>query len=87
MRDVRAVRKPGSVPRIGHPLRGNDHSSTPDVADGIKRPTQGLGRATLKRPSIWPCSRWGLPSLRCHHRSGELLPRLFTLTQSGVSIT
>jgi hypothetical protein len=30
-------------------------------------------------PPIWPCSGWGLPCLRCHHRSGALLPRLFTL--------
>jgi len=29
---------------------------------------------------IWPCSGWGLPCPRCHHRGGELLPRLFTLT-------
>ena len=30
-------------------------------------------------PPIRPCSGWGLPGLRCYHRSGELLPRLFTL--------
>ena len=33
-------------------------------------------------PSIRSCSRWGLPGLRCRHRSGELLPRRFTLTPS-----
>jgi hypothetical protein len=33
-------------------------------------------------PSIRSCSKWGLPCLRCHHQSGELLPRLFTLTSS-----
>ena len=29
------------------------------------------------------CSRWGLHSPACHHASGELLPRLFILTQNG----
>jgi len=29
---------------------------------------------------IWPCTAWGLPCPRCHHRSGGLLPHLFTLT-------
>ena len=39
-------------------------------------------RATLERSPIWSCSVWGLPCLRCHHRSGALLPHLFTLTAS-----
>ena len=42
---------------------------------------RSIGRATLQRAKpIWSCSGWGLPCL--HHRwwSGELLPRLFTLT-------
>ena len=82
--DVRAGHKPGSVSRIGYPLRDNGHSSIPIIANGIKQPTQGLGRVALKRPSIWSCSGWGLPSLRCHHQSGELLPRLFTLTPHPV---
>ena len=30
-------------------------------------------------PAIWPCTGWGLPCPRCHHRGGELLPRHFTL--------
>ena len=30
---------------------------------------------------IWPCTAWGLPCLRCHHRSGGLLPHLFNLTR------
>ena len=29
---------------------------------------------------IWPCNPQGLPCDRCHHRPGELLPHLFTLT-------
>ena len=38
----------------------------------------GDGPGTLC-PSIRSCSGWGLPGLRCRHRSGELLPRRFTL--------
>ena len=39
-----------------------NHSSGTRVAARLVRPTQGLGRATLRRPSTWPCSGWGLPS-------------------------
>jgi hypothetical protein len=83
---ARAGHKPGSVSRISYPLRDNGHSSIPTIANEIKQPTRGLGRVALKRPSIWSCSGWGLPSLRCHHRSGELLPHLFTLTPHPVLI-
>ena len=34
-------------------------------------------------PAIRPCSGWGLPGLRCHHRSGGLLPHHFTLTPTS----
>jgi len=27
-----------------------------------------LERAALLRSPIWPCTGWGLPSCRCHHR-------------------
>ena len=40
-----------------------------------------IGRAALKRFSIWFCTRWGLPCQPCRHGSGELLPRHFTLTR------
>ena len=32
-------------------------------------------------PPIWPCTTRGFPCLRCHHRSGGLLPHLFTLAK------
>jgi CheY-like chemotaxis protein len=77
---VAVARKPGSVaqPEVALGLRG-DHSSATTVTGRLLRPTLGLGRATLQRPSTWPCSGWGLP---CHNRCrlrGGLLPRLFTL--------
>jgi len=65
---VRAGHKPGSVSRSSHPHRDNGHSSSLDVAIEIKRPTRELGRTTLQRSPIWSCSRWGLPSTRCHQR-------------------
>ena len=42
-----------------------------------------IGRAALKRFPIWSCTGWGLPCLSCHHESGELLPRRFTLTPAN----
>src|SRR6266852_4129869 len=32
-------------------------------------------------PPIWPCTARGFPCPRCHHRSGGLLPHLFTLAK------
>ena len=50
------------------------------VARHLVRPTRGLGRATRKRPSIWSCTGWGLPSSPVARGTGALLPHLFTLT-------
>src|SRR2546427_13093465 len=35
-------------------------------------------------PPIWPCTTRGFPCLRCRHRSGGLLPHLFTLAKRCV---
>ncbi len=40
----------------------------------------GPGRPS---PPIWPCTTRGFPCLRCCHRSGGLLPHLFTLAKRG----
>ena len=37
-------------------------------------------------PPIWPCTTRGFPCLRCCHRSGGLLPHLFTLAKRGERI-
>ena len=50
------------------------------IARHLVRPTRGLGRATRKRPSIWSCTGWGLPSFPVTREAGALLPHLFTLT-------
>ena len=39
-----------------------------------------LGEPGRLSPPIWPCTTRGFPCLRCCHRSGGLLPHLFTLT-------
>ena len=80
-----------SISRVLSPTRspGDDHFSGPPVAEAALATVPGsAGRAILRHgvaPAscslIWSCSRWGLPCLRCHHRSGELLPRRFTLTR------
>jgi hypothetical protein len=36
------------------------------VARRLLRPTRELGRAILKRPPIWSCTGWGLPSFPGH---------------------
>ena len=53
MKRVAASRKPNSVPFAARRLaaaarRHDDHSSSPAIADGIKRPTRRLGRAVRR---------------------------------------
>jgi len=57
--------KPGSVPEDQVVII---HLGRRLPAASCDRPG-GLGRAALWRLPIWSCSGWGLPSLRCHHRS------------------
>ena len=45
-----------------------------DCASALSEP----GRLS---PPIWPCTTRGFPCLRCCHRSGGLLPHLFTLAK------
>ena len=54
----------------------------PAIARGLERPTHP-GDGPSHMGFVWPCSGWGLPCLRCRHRSGELLPRHFTLALAG----
>jgi len=58
-----------------------NHSSGTRVAARLVRPTQGLGRATLRRPSTWPCSGWGLPCRNRYRLRGGLLLHRFTLAR------
>ncbi len=80
---VAASRKPGSVACLRCLQRAGGHSSGTLVAERLVRPTQGLGRTTLERPSTWPCSGWGLPCRNRYRLRGGLLPHLFTLTRGA----
>ena len=80
--------KPSSVPAqpsVYVPRRDFLPSGRPAAAIHLALPLpagssgQPGDRAGLPWSPIRPCSGWGLPGLRCHHRSGELLPHLFTL--------
>src|SRR6267378_7669302 len=51
--------------------------SAPACANALIEP----GRLS---PPIWPCTTRGFPCLRCCHRSGGLLPHLFTLAKRCV---
>ena len=66
---VRAAHKPNSVPGSGHPCRVTIIHLWMPVARHLLRPTRELERATLKRSSIWSCTRWGLPSFPGHPRN------------------
>ncbi len=73
-----------SAPRAIIPLAPILLSGSSGLPEGCvhrvppKRERQGLEPGQLS-PPIWPCSVWGLPCPRCRHRSGALLPHLFTL--------
>ena len=68
---AKKIRSDQPVSRILYPCtvtrcRGNDHSSRMHVAVHLKQPTRKLGRAALKRFSIWSCTGRGLPSFSSH---------------------
>ncbi len=70
-----------AISRILYPVNGAMIISLGFRSPGLSSDLpENLGRAALKRFPIWSCSGWGLPCLSCHHESGELLPRHFTLT-------
>ena len=73
------------APRLQRPTRGL-LSSTAQLLAPPRRKRSPLSRSALGEPGrlsppIWPCTTRGFPCLRCRHRSGGLLPHLFTLTK------
>ena len=63
----------------------SDHLSRIYVTIKLKQPTwNAAGNCIIPQVPlgnhIWSCFGWGLQSLLCYHSSGELLPRLSTLT-------
>ena len=83
-----AGRKPNSVPRLG-PCglrRGDDHSSSPVITDGIKRPTRRLRTGSPGNASLFGLAPCGvLPATRVatsavrSYRTFSPLPRLRAL--------
>lgn len=68
---------------LGRRLPGAS-SSLPEGENGPDQSAAGsFGLPAL--PSVWPCSRWGLPCQPGHPGRGALLPHHFTLT--GESVT
>ena len=63
------LREAAIIPLGGALLRRS--SSLPEGQNGPGQPS----------PPIWPCTTRGFPCLRCCHRSGGLLPHLFTLAK------
>ena len=69
-----AVRPEQFISRILFLAQVSHHQATiihlwMPVARHLLRPTRELGRATLYRPPIWSCTRWGLPSFPDHSRN------------------
>ncbi len=71
----------GATICLGPRLRGASSSlpAVSRIAPGARTAPHPL-EVREDSPPIWPCSGRGLPCLRHRWRSGELLPRLFTLT-------
>ena len=69
----------GSVSRVLSSVKSDGHLSGPAIADRLKLPTRWV-LAWPVNQHVWHCRRRGLPSQRCRHRCGALLPHHFTIT-------
>ena len=87
VRNRTRIRRSGSVSRILFRPSSRKEVAiiplAPRLPAGSSNLPGGFGRASLKRPPIWPCSVWGLPCPPCHQDGGALLPHLFTLATPG----
>ena len=73
------------------PLGHDSHRDSSSLPEGfpprwLAPPQKELSLVEPGRlsPPIWPCTTRGFPCLPCHHRSGGLLPHLFTLAKRCV---
>jgi hypothetical protein len=74
----------GPVSRVLYPpsvTAGGDHSSSPGLASGVKRPTRATKRNASYAAPIRSCTRWGLPCRPCRQDRGALLPHPFDLSR------
>src|SRR5262249_9534972 len=72
--------------RLAALRRGDDHSSSSAIADGIERPTRRPSDGPSRLP-IWSCSVRGFACRPSCHGRGALLPHLFTLTLRWPDLT
>ena len=79
---VKEVRKPGSVPCLGYPRQGDDHSSRTAVADDLKRPDPGTSDGPPSNVPLFGLAPDGVyRASDVTAETGELLPHPFTLTR------
>ena len=74
---------PGIATGIQQPTRGFsiDDSLPSYCRQAPPRKELSLIEPGRLSPPIWPCTTRGFPCPRCYHRSGGLLPHLFTLAK------
>ena len=78
---AKEVHKPGSVPSASYPAEGDDHSSRIAVADNLKRPNPEASGGPPSNASLFGLAPDGVyQASDVTAGTGELLPRLFTLT-------
>jgi hypothetical protein len=77
---AKEVHKPGSVPPVGYPNGGDDHSSRAAVADNLKQPNPEASGGPPSNASLFGLAPDGVyQASGVTAGTGELLPRLFTL--------
>src|SRR5258708_35351859 len=69
-------RDPSSLPEGSHP-----RWLAPPRKERVHFHERSLIEPGRLSPPIWPCTTRGFPCPRCRHRSGGLLPHLFTLAK------
>ncbi len=69
-------RDSSSLPEGSHPRR-----LAPPQKERVPFQERSLIEPGRLSPPIWPCTTRGFPCPRCRHRSGGLLPHLFTLAK------
>ena len=78
---AKEAHKPGSVPSAGYPEEGDDHSSRIAVADNLKQPYPEASGGPPSNASLFGLAPDGVYlASGVTTGTGELLPRLFTLT-------
>jgi hypothetical protein len=73
-----------SLPEGCYPCRQSPCGNCKRERSSVRFRARHLNEPGWLSPPIWPCTTRGFPCLRCYHRSGGLLPHLFTLAKQCV---